>query len=763
MTAIPNRPVYAAALDAYWEAGWRGVLPLPPGKKKHPPTGYTGREALTPSYADAYDWAEQRPDSNIALRLPADVIGIDVDHYDGKDGGGTLEALAAKYGPLPPTWTTGSRDDGVSGIRLYRVPSALRWPGDLGGGIEIIQARHRYAIVWPSIHPGTGRTYQWSHGLGPAQATVPAVDELPALPQAWVDGLSGGLAEQNIQAADLDNAQAYGWLKQYGAGSECRFVEAAATGYVNELGGGSRSRHEIAKDATMRLSHLAAEGHRGAHPGLARVRAAFLSAMAGDSREAEAPAEWDRLMTGALRIAAMDTVEDADPCDNPLRGLVEHAPASPAHLLGPTPPAAPATQQARTEAPVDDYAGEGLDGLLEGASAAEVPAADSGTAPPPPSWSPVDLSMYLDGTYQPEQPTMFTRTDGVSLLYPGLVHDIHGESESGKSLVAQAVTAGLIQSGQQVVYLDFESGPGPMSQRMLALGCTPQQIMDLFVYVRPELNPYALTETDAFRALLGLRPALVVLDGVTDALVQFGAGSDSNDEITKWHRYVPRTIADRTGAALVLIDHVVKSADARGRFAIGGQAKLATIDGASYVAEIKEPIGKGMRGLVVLRVGKDRPGTIRPQCGAWRAGDRSQEAVRVVIDSTADPNRIHWEFLPPETNVDDPAEPEKTRRHMPYGAMERASKILEGYLNNRCRRRDLEASLAARHGEKPWIIKQAIVVLAEDGFLEIDGPWLTLTEAYRQPGDPDQDNGLDGLVETVDESYGRSTGQAPML
>lgn len=768
MTAIPNRPVYAAALDAYWEAGWRGVLPLPPGKKKHPPTGYTGREALTPSYADAYEWAEQRPDSNIALRLPADVIGIDVDHYDGKDGGGTLEALVAKYGPLPPTWTTGSRDDGVSGIRLYRVPSGLRWPGDLGGGIEIIQARHRYAIVWPSVHPGTGRTYVWTHpdrGFQGAQG-IPVVAELPDLPQAWVDGLTGGLAEQNIQAADLDNTQAYGWLKRYGAGAECRFVEAAATGYVNELGGGSRSRHEIAKDATMRLSHLAAEGHRGAHPGLSRVRQAFLSAMAGDSREAEAPAEWDRLMTGALRIAAMDTVEDADPCDNPLRGLVEHAPASPGHLLGPTPPAAQQGQQARTEAPVADYAGEGLDGLMADASAPAAPEAqqeDQGTAPPPPSWSPVDLSMYLDGSYQPEQPTMFTRTDGVSLLYPGLVHDIHGESESGKSLVAQTIAAGLIQSGQQVVYLDFESGPGPLSQRMLALGCTPDQIRALFVYVRPELNPYALTETDAFRALLGLRPALVVLDGVTDALVQFGAGSDSNDEITKWHRYVPRTIVDRTGAALVLIDHVVKSADTRGRFAIGGQAKLATIDGASYAAEIREPIGKGMRGLVVLRIGKDRPGTIRPQCGAWRATDRSQEAVRVVIDSTADPNRIHWEFLPPETSVDDPAEPERERRFIPYGPMERVSKLVQGRPDGRYRRADVVSSIEARYGTKRTHITQAVTILLEDGYLATEGPWLVHVRPYLQPGDP----GLDGLMapasETVDDSYGRATTRAPMI
>lgn len=764
-TNTPGQPVYAAALDAYWEAGWRGVLPLPPRAKKPVPRNTTGRDAQDPSYSDCYAWAEETPNGNIALRLPPDVIGIDVDHYDGKDGGGTLDALVAQYGPLPPTWTTGSRADGVSGIRLYRVPTGLRWPGDLGNGIEIIQARHRYAIVWPSIHPNGGAYVWWWSGPNLPATThpVPLMADLPDLPQAWVDGLTGGLAEQNIQAADLDTGAAAQWIRAHGSGTECRLTESAASQYVNELAAGARSRHEVIKDATMRLAHMAAEGHRGTMGALGRVRSAFLAAMSGDAREAEAPAEWDRLVLGALRIAAMDTVEPADPCDNPLAGLMERAPASPGQILGPSPAAPQQGQQAPAAPAVDDYTGEGLDGLLTDAPPAPEPVQQE-TGAPAPTWSPVDLTPYLDGTYQPEQPTMFTRADGVSLIYPGLVHDIHGESESGKSLVAQAVAAGLIAGGEQVVYLDFESGPGPMAQRMLSFGLTPEQIGQLFIYVRPELNPYALTETDAFRELLSRRPALVVLDGVTDALVQFGASSKDNDEITKWHRYVPRAIADRTGAAVVLIDHVIKDGESRGRFAIGGQAKLATIDGASYAAEIKEPIGKGMRGVISLRIGKDRPGSIRPHCGAWRASDRSQEAARVVVDSTADPNRIHAQFLAPETSVGDPAEPERgPGGFMPYGAMERVSKLVESQPGGRYRRDDVVSSLQARFNTKTNVLKRAVTVLLEDGYLSRDGAWLVHERPYLQPGDP----GLEGLLkpapEVVDDSYGRSTGQSTMI
>ena len=55
------------------------------------------------------------------------------------------------------------RDDG-SGILLYRVPSGVdptTWPTGAGPSIEIIRHAHRYAVVWPSIHPETGQPYRW--------------------------------------------------------------------------------------------------------------------------------------------------------------------------------------------------------------------------------------------------------------------------------------------------------------------------------------------------------------------------------------------------------------------------------------------------------------------------------------------------------------------------------------------------------------------------------------------------------------------------
>ncbi len=162
---------FRAACEAYWVAGWRGLLPLPPRAKAPPPAGWTGRGAPYPSWADVHAWADgPEGEGNIAIRLPDGLIGLDVDDYMDRAGGAHLDELTRRLGVLPPTWVSTARDD-RSGIRLFRVPTGLRWPGQAAPGIEIIQATHRYAVVWPSIHPSTGRAYRWV-GLNDGEVPV---------------------------------------------------------------------------------------------------------------------------------------------------------------------------------------------------------------------------------------------------------------------------------------------------------------------------------------------------------------------------------------------------------------------------------------------------------------------------------------------------------------------------------------------------------------------------------------------------------------
>ena len=291
------------------------------------------------------------------------------------------------------------------------------------------------------------------------------------------------------------------------------------------------------------------------------------------------------------------------------------------------------------------------------------------------SWAPIDLTSILDGTYVPEEPALFPRADGVRLLYPGRVHSFHGESESGKSLVVQAECARVLADpqGGRVAYLDFESDQGAVVIRLISMGAPIDAIRSRLDYIRPETTPYGLLhEREAWTALLGRSYTIAALDGVTEALVTYGAGSMDNDEITGWMRRVPRLIAQRTGAAVILIDHVSKNSENRGRFAIGAQAKLSALDGAAYSVEVVEALGRGLRGVVSLRIGKDRPGAVRPQAGPFRKSDRTQEAARVVVDSTNPEERIDVTVEAPTRSVkDDPSE------FRPTHLMEMVSRYLQ--------------------------------------------------------------------------------------
>jgi hypothetical protein len=82
---------FAEYAGAYRAAGLIGTLLLPAGMKFPPPAGFTGEDGRWPADEDIATWSARAGDAfNLALRLPEDLLGIDVDSYDGKPGGATL-------------------------------------------------------------------------------------------------------------------------------------------------------------------------------------------------------------------------------------------------------------------------------------------------------------------------------------------------------------------------------------------------------------------------------------------------------------------------------------------------------------------------------------------------------------------------------------------------------------------------------------------------------------------------------------------------
>ena len=290
------------------------------------------------------------------------------------------------------------------------------------------------------------------------------------------------------------------------------------------------------------------------------------------------------------------------------------------------------------------------------------PVSGMGKADPPSEnangWQPVDLTSYLDGTHASPVATIMCRTDGVGLLYPGMTHSIHGESESGKSMIVQAEVAKLLGSGERVLYLDYEADPGSMVERLRLMGVTDAQ-MGLLVYVQPEVDYGARPSTEAaFESLVSGTYALAVIDGVTEALAQAPAklrstgGLGGNDDITVWHDHLPRVLARRTGAAVVLVDHVAKGPDA-GRFALGGQAKMATMTGAAYLVRVTAPLGRGLIGEVDMYVAKDRHGYIRSKAVGEFTKDRLQLITTAIVNGTNGQLSVELRMPPAASSHDD--------------------------------------------------------------------------------------------------------------
>lgn len=156
--------------------------------EKHPPIGgWTGRQGATPTPADVLGWTETHPDSNILIRMAPDVIGIDVDHYDGKHGYDTLKAISRAHNHLPPTHVSSARDM-PSGIYWFRLAPWMDTDGmrDPGEHVEVIRYGHRYACAPSSWHPGIRARYQWSEGHMPMRW------ELGLLPTEWYVHLNRG-------------------------------------------------------------------------------------------------------------------------------------------------------------------------------------------------------------------------------------------------------------------------------------------------------------------------------------------------------------------------------------------------------------------------------------------------------------------------------------------------------------------------------------------------------------------------------------------
>jgi hypothetical protein len=351
-------------------------------------------------------------------------------------------------------------------------------------------------------------------------------------------------------------------------------------------------------------------------------------------------------------------------------------------------------------------------------------------APTPSTWLPVDLGSILDGTYVPELPTIARRSDGLGLFYPGRTHSIYGPSESGKSLVAQAVAVEVLQDGGTVLYLDFESDGASIVQRLRSLGATDSAIRAGLAYVRPDSGLTASMDLRAYQDVLSQTFTLAIIDGVTEAMALVRSDSHGTPEAdaSTFDRRLPRLIATRTGAAVIAIDHVVKDTLSQGRHAIGSVHKLNALTGAAFRAQATTLPGKGRKGAVDLQVTKDRPGSLRPTCGPM-GQHQSQLAATFHFDTTGEDGQTTVRVEAPS------AEGEPRGPFRPTVKMEQASRALEDTGEDMS-----QVSITSTIGGNKVAGMAAIAVLVSEGYvhryMQGRAAMHRSVKAYRQTQDP---------------------------
>jgi hypothetical protein len=238
------------------------------------------------------------------------------------------------------------------------------------------------------------------------------------------------------------------------------------------------------------------------------------------------------------------------------------------------------------------------------------------------SWEGVELSRVTESA--PVLPTV----GAGQLIYPGGRHWFSGEPESGKTIAAYAIGLEVLRCAADanrpwVCLVDFEMSAHLARQRFIEMGASDDELCNI-LYVSPDAGP---TEDDWRDVILDPAPALMIYDAFAGAAALLGIDDHRGKDIERFAAtyIVP---AWEAGVSTIVLDHVTKSRENRGRWSIGSERKLGISDVALGFDAIKRP-RRGHDGLINIKTHKDRFGHLnRPQAAALHLhSDRATHAI----------------------------------------------------------------------------------------------------------------------------------------
>jgi hypothetical protein len=176
---VPALELAGAGLD---------VFPVD-GKTARLPGGF---KIATTHRSKIIDWWTRGPSANVAIRPSVGVVVLDVDPR--AHGATNLVRLLDGW-ELPPTLTVNTGGE-IGGLHIYYRMGAGPWRPKLVDGVDLKAHDTGYLVAPPSIHPDTGRRYEWANDLSIADAPDWLIDACrkPVQPAVRPVGRSSGPA-----------------------------------------------------------------------------------------------------------------------------------------------------------------------------------------------------------------------------------------------------------------------------------------------------------------------------------------------------------------------------------------------------------------------------------------------------------------------------------------------------------------------------------------------------------------------------------------
>ena len=661
MSAMPDvDPALTAALG-YAARGWR-VLPIKPGTKRPPMQAWQDHATTDPEIITGW-WTGlyKGYGVGIATGKESGVWGLDIDEWE------VLVDLEKANTPLPRTFTVTTGSGGSHYYFAYPTDMEITNANQLPRGIDV-RGEGGQLVAPPTTHPDTGQVYMQEHSSPSTIAQAPAwllelvkpperpeVADRPTTPSPDAGHRPGDIWAAQTSWADILGPD--GWTFKYAArdnggdmwtrpGKEPRQGVSASVGHKGS---------DVLKVFTSSIEGM------GLAEGETYTKIGYLAATR-HSGDHSAAAAW---------LASQGHREDE-------RQVI-------ADMIGDFPEQAP-----MIELPPLQLDKDGDD-----------------------DWSPISLADIAraieSGERQREEPSILLVDDHMALLYRARVHSLFGTPGGGKTWVALHAITEQLKAGESCLFIDWEDSADGTVERLLALGCTPEEIGRLVYFSAATALPADLDRI--LKHADGI--TLAVLDSAGEAMGAAGIDPNADGPVAAWMARVKSLAIQGSKPAVLLLDHIPKDKEAPSGFAIGSQRKLAAITGASYRLEtIVEP-ARGKPGKLRLIVAKDRLG--------HRA--KGSTAAEVHMEPSGE------DSLTIRLGVTEAqAATERGETFRPTVLMERVSRFVEDYPE--CSTRTIRDEIKGK-GEA---VKQAIEVLVAEGYITTSpGPRRSIKHVSIRP------------------------------